>query len=163
MAQNYYLYGMNESNQNSLICEWLKRFEMQNGILCDEMNKVDLKGKNYLCRMDYSELKRKKHGGYSHRYVALYSMFDEINFSKRNFQKELDELYWKNPNITIIVLGKKKSEKYPKWFSENLRKYSFLEMEIESNWKNNLSYMPIENTIPENEINTIRKRMKLIN
>lgn len=163
MAQNYYLYGTSELNQNALLQEWLKRFEMQNGILNEEVNKVDLKGKNYLCRMDYSELKRKKYGSYSHRYIALYSMFDDINFSKRDFQKELKDLYWKNPNMTIIVLGEKKSEKYPKWFSESLKKYSFLEMEIESNWKNNLLFMPIERTIPESEINIIRKRMRLIN
>lgn len=162
MPQNYYLYGTNERIKRELIEEWLKRFEMQNGILCDETSQVDLKGKNYLCRMDQSELKRKKHGGYSHRYIALYSMFDEINFSKRNFKKELDELYWRNPNITVIVLGRERSGKYPKWFSENLRKYSFLEMEIESDWKNSLSYMPVEHTIPESEMNTIRMRMKLI-
>jgi len=163
MPQNYYLYGNNERIKKELIEEWLKRFEMQNGILNDEVNQVDLKGKNYLCRMDQSELKRKKHGGYSHKYIALYGMFDEINFSKRDFQKELNEIYWKNPNMIIVVLGEKKSSKYPKWFSESLKKYSFLEMEIESNWKNSLSYMTVEHTIPENEINTIRMKMKLIN
>ena len=162
MPQNYYLYGLNERNQNALLKEWLKRFEIQNGLINDEIKQVDLKGKNYLCRMDYSELKRKKYGGYSHKYIALYSTFDEINFSKRDFEKELDDLYWQNPNIIIIIIGKKESEKYPKWFSKNLRKYSFLEMEIQSDWKNNLSYMPVEYIIPENEINIIRKRMKLI-
>ena len=53
MPQNYYLYGNNERIKRELIEEWLKRFEMQNGILCDEINQVDLKGKNYLCRMDF--------------------------------------------------------------------------------------------------------------
>lgn len=162
MPQNYYLYGSDERTKRELIEEWLKRFEMQNGIANEEVNRVDLKGKNYLCRMDHSELKRKKRGGYSHRYIALYSMFDEINFSERDFRKELDELYWRNPNITVIVLGRERSERYPRWFSENLRKYAFLEMEIESDWKSSLSYMPVEHTIPESEMNTIRMRMKLI-
>lgn len=163
MPQNYYLYGNDERIMKKLMKEWLKRFEIQNGIQNDEVKHVDFKGKNYLCRMDKSELKRKKNGGYSHRYIALYRTFDDINFSKRNFKEELKELFWKNPDMIIIVFGEKKSEKYPKWFSESLKKYSFLEMEIESEWKNNLSYMSVERIIPENEMNKIRMRMKLIN
>lgn len=151
MAQRYYLYGENEKKQIELIKEWLKRFEMQNGIE-NENDQVDLKGKRYVCRMDFSEYKRKLRGGYTHKYVALYMNIDEINLMKRDLEDEIDEMTYKNPNMIIFITGKYAICKYPCWIKRIYRKYSFNEMNSDLSMKQIISFLLVENVIPETEI-----------
>lgn len=149
MALRYYLYGKNEENQIELIKEWLRRFEMMNGI---ENERVDFKGKKYVCRMDYSEYKRKLRGGYTHKYVALYMNIDEINLMKRDLEDEIDEMTYKNPNMIIIITGRYVMYKYPYWLNRIYQKYSFSEVNSDLSMNQVISFLLVENIIPEFEI-----------
>ena len=149
MALRYYLYGESEENQIELIQEWLRRFEMMNGI---ENDQVDLKGRKYVCRMDYSELKRKKRGGYTHKYVALYMNIDEINLMKRDLEYEIDEMMFKNPNMIIFITARRAMHIYPRWLNRIYRKYSFSEVNSDLSVNQVISFLPVVNTIPDFDI-----------
>ena len=102
--------------------------------------------------MDYSEYKRKKRGGYSHKYVALYMNIDEINLMRRNLENEIDELMYKNPNMIILITARYAMCKYPRWLNRIYRKYSFNEVNSDLSMNQVISFLSVENTIPEFEI-----------
>ena len=161
MAQRYYLYGGTEEKKNDVLREWLRRYEMMNGLEDENEKGVDLKGKRYLCRMDYSEYKRKQRGGYSHRYIALYKDIDEMDLMRRDLEKEIRELNEKNPKMIIIIIGKYSMKKYPKWLNRIYEKESFIPINIEQTFNQILPFLIVENNIPDYEIIRFKKINKI--
>ena len=162
MEHGYYLCGGNEEKRSVLVKEWLRRFEMMNGIEFDDEHHVDYDGKDYLCRMDYTEIKRKKRGGYSNRYVAFYENIDDLDLMKRNLDKEIKELKERNPNIIIIITAKYSMSKYPIWLNQIYLKYSFSEFNLDNkDLEIILSYLVVEKVISEPDIRRFKyKREK---
>ena len=152
MPLNYYIYSVNEEERTRLIRQWLRRYEMMNGIEKENEDLVDYKGNDYLCRMDYCEYKRKQKGGYSHKYVVLYENIDELDLMQRNLDKEIEEIRSKNPGMIILITARHCMNKYPQWLNKIYQKYSFCEINADQQMNQIIPFLSVENNIPEPEI-----------